>query len=217
MPFSIKRPVIFIQEIFDADEVAHKIEKAKYWNSSDGFVLDNNWFVMSSLLDESRFFLLDSTMSYEDAIRYMVEPLVEEEQLDSGFLQRLQEREKQGSMIFGHSVAIPHAVQYSSNHLVLSIGCCESPIEYQEKEIQVIFLIGLPEHVEEDESILIRMYDEIINITQDAELLQNIAKADSFKTLLRILYRQAKNKKWRKKDAEIRCSDCHCLCITSST
>ena len=55
----------------------------------------------------------------------------------------------------------------------------------------MIFLIGLPRQVESDDNLLIRVYDEIINITQDDEMLDKIAGADCFQTLLRTLYRQA--------------------------
>lgn len=183
-----ERPVIQIHEIFDEQEVMQKIEKAKYWDQMETAVLDNNWFVMTGLLDESRFFVLDNVETYEEAKFCMVNQL--EKQLDEGFLERLEEREAKGAMIFEHSVAIPHAVQFASDKILLAIGVSKNPIKYDaNRDIQVIFLLGLPEQISDDDRLLIRMYDEIINITQNKELLEKMKKVNSYHDLLRILVR----------------------------
>lgn len=183
-----ERPVIQIHEIFDEREIMQKIEKAKYWDQMETSVLDNNWFVMTGLLDESRFFVLDNVETYEEAKFCMVNQL--EKQLDEGFLERLEEREAKGAMIFEHSVAIPHAVQFASDKILLAIGVSKNPIKYDaNRDIQVIFLLGLPEQISDDDRLLIRMYDEIINITQDKELLEKMKKVNSYHDLLRILVR----------------------------
>jgi len=185
------RPVIRIREVFNEQELRHKIEKAKYWDQIDVPVLDNNWFVMASLLDESRFFVLNDAVDYDGAVEEMAKNLTESGQVDEGFILRLREREKKGTMVFDHAVAIPHSVQYAWDKLVLSVGVFPQPLSHNGSEIRVIFMMGLPEQLTEDDSLLIRLYDEIISITQDAELLNKIASADSFQALLRALYRQA--------------------------
>lgn len=185
------RPVIRICEVFNEQELRHKIEKAKYWDQIDVPVLDNNWFVMASLLDESRFFVLNSAEDYDSAVEEMTKSLAESGQVDDGFILRLREREKKGTMVFDHAVAIPHSVQYVWDKLVLAIGVFPKPLRHNGSEIRVIFLMGLPEQLTEDDSLLIRLYDEIISITQDTGLLDKIASADSFQALLRALYRQA--------------------------
>lgn len=183
-----ERPVIQIHEIFDEQEIMQKIEKAKYWDQMEASVLDNNWFVMTGLLDESRFFVLNDIETYEEAKFCMVNQL--EKQLDEGFLERLEEREAKGAMIFEHSVAIPHAVQFASDKILLAIGVSKKPIKYDaNRDIQVIFLLGLPEQISDDDRLLIRMYDEIINITQDKELLEKMKNVNSYHDLLRILVR----------------------------
>lgn len=185
------RPVIRIREVFNEQELRHKIEKAKYWDQIDVPVLDNNWFVMASLLDESRFFVLDHAVDYDSAIEEMTKSLTKSGQVDADFILRLREREKKGTMVFDHAVAIPHSVQYAWDKLVLAVGVFPKPLKHNGSEIRVIFLMGLPEQLTEDDSLLIRLYDEIISITQDTELLNKIASADSFQALLRALYRQA--------------------------
>ncbi|MGN1015100.1 MAG: BglG family transcription antiterminator [Butyricicoccus sp.] len=184
------RPIIRIHEIFNDRELLHKIEKAKYWDQVDVPILDNNWFVMTGLLEENRFFVLDNVQSYEEAVDRMVSQLTESGQLDDGFAERLRERERRGTMVFDHSIAIPHSVQYAGDKLVLAIGVFPQPLQYRDHEIRVIFLLGLPEQIATEDNFLIRVYDEIITIAQDEGMLNRIAAADSFSALLRALYRQ---------------------------
>jgi lichenan operon transcriptional antiterminator len=189
--FECDRPVIQINEIFNEQELRRKIDKARYWSQTSIPVLDNNWFVMTGLLDESRFFVLDKAANYDEGIAEMVLSLTAQGQLDEGFLDRLVEREKKGTMAFDHSIALPHSVQYANDQLLLAIGVFPEPKIHKGHEISVIFLLALPEHIGEGDNLLIRIYDEIISISQDEELLHKIASAGSYIDLLRVLYRQA--------------------------
>ena len=186
---SCRRPVIRIHEIFNDQELLHKIEKAKYWDHVNVPVLDSNWFVMTGLMDENRFFVLDDVTDYQTAIDRMVSSLTQNGQLDAGFADRLAEREQKGTMVFGNSVAIPHSVQYASDKLMLAVGILPQAIQHNGQEIRMIFLLGLPRLVESDDTLLIRVYDEIISITKDAELLDKVCSAATFSDLLRVLYR----------------------------
>ena len=191
LPCRPEKPVIFIREIFNEQELRHKIEKVKYWDQVEVPILDNNWFVMVGLLDESRFFVLDRTENYDQALERMALALTDQGQVDGGFLDRLRQREKIGSTVFDRSVAIPHSVQYAGDRLVLAIGACPRPIREGEQEIKAIFLLGLPEDAESDDALLIRVYEEIISAAKDSGLLEKISQANNFQALLRALYRHA--------------------------
>ena len=191
IPCPTDRPVIRIREVFNEQALRQKIEKAKYWDRVDVPILDDNWFVMGGLLDESRFFPLDASDSYETALEKMIRALTDAGQLDEGFSERLREREKLGSMAFDHDVAIPHTIQYAGNRLVLAIGTFPKAVSYGGQDIRVIFLMGVPEAADADDGMLIRVYEEIISVAQEPELLAKVADARDFQSLLRALYRQA--------------------------
>lgn len=191
LPCRTEQPVIFIHEIFNEQDLRHKIEKAKYWDQVDVPVLDNNWFVMVGLLDESRFFRFTGGESYEEAVERMVASLVRQGEVDEGFARRLREREKMGTMAFDHAVAIPHTVQKSGDRLVLAVGTFPRPARYQGRDIRLIFLMALPERITSEDGLLIRVYEEIISLTRDGALLDKITGAEDFQALLRALYRQA--------------------------
>jgi len=190
LPFECSRPIIQIREIFNERELYHKIEKAKYWDKVDVPVIDNNWFVINGLLDENRFFLFDENESYEEAVSHMANSLTDQGYVDEGFLTRLKEREEKGTMIFDRSIALPHTVQCAGDKLVMAIGVCQKGVKHADQDISIIILLGFPEENELDDQLVIRIYDEIISIAQDAGLRKKIAKAESFQELLRVLYRQ---------------------------
>ena len=191
LPCRTELPVIFIHEIFNEQELRHKIEKAKYWDQVDVPVLDSNWFVMAGLLDESRFFVLDGAESYAGAVRRMAEALAARGEVDAGFPARLEAREKIGSTVFDRSVALPHSVQTAGDRLILSVGVCPEPIGQDGQEVRVVFLLALPEDASKDDALLIRVYEELLSIAKDPDLLDKIASARTFQELLRALYRQA--------------------------
>ena len=191
LPCTTERPVIRIREVFNEQALRQKIEKAKYWDWVDVPILDDNWFVMGGLLDESRFFPLDASDSYETGLGKMVTALTGQGQLDEGFPERLREREKLGAMAFDHDVAIPHTIQYAGPRLVLAIGMFPKAVSYGGQDIRVIFLMGVPETTDSDDGMLVRVYEEIISVAQEAELLEKVANAKDFQSLLRALYRQA--------------------------
>lgn len=185
-----QRPVIQINEIFDEQELRYKLEKARYWDMIELPVLDNNQLVMTGLLSKNRAFILNGYEEYGEAVAYMVRSLTERGYLDEGFLARLEAREQQGTMVFGHSVAIPHTVQYAGERVVFAMGVARQPLRYQEQEVRVIFLLGVPENIDEDDSVLIRVYDEIISIAKDEAVLGRLSEAGSFQELLSALYRR---------------------------
>lgn len=186
---SCNRPVIRIYEIFNEQELFHKIEKVRYWDQIDVPVLDNNWFVMTGLLDKSRFFLLDACQTYQDALAYMTGELEKCGYVDDGFFDRLCRREEKGTMVLD-AVAIPHSTQTVSSKLILSIGVFHKPMQYQNHHIRIIFMLALPQNTNKEDDLLLRVYDEIIHITQDAQMIEKIASARDFQTLLQALYRQ---------------------------
>ena len=190
LPCRTERPVIHIREGFNEQELRHKIEKARYWDQVDVPMLDNNWFVMVGLLDESRFFVLDDVDTYDRALERMASSLIAQGQADPKFLSRLRAREEIGSTVFDNQVAIPHTVQSAGDKLVLAVGVCPRPVRQGKREVRTIFLMGLPKDAGQD-TLLLRVYEEIISIAKDKPLLDKITSADSFPALLRALYRQA--------------------------
>jgi lichenan operon transcriptional antiterminator len=190
IPFECNRPILYIHEIFDEADLRKRLQKVRYWHQSDMEMVDDNWYVMADVLEEDTFFILDEYDNYQEALNAMMDQLTEKGYLDNEFAQRIWQREEKGSMIFEHAIAIPHTIQMATDSFVLAIGISKKPLEYKGRNAQIIFLMGLPDTVEENGDLLIRLYDEIMTIVKDEELIANITKSSSFAQLLRVLYKR---------------------------
>ncbi|MEE8884957.1 MAG: PTS sugar transporter subunit IIA [Eubacteriales bacterium] len=189
LPMKTSAQVIYIHEIFNEEELRTRIRKAKYLPHGKNTPIDDNWFVMTTILDPDKFFVLRGYDSYEAALQHMVSSLQEKGELDEEFGERLIKREEEGTMAVGDGAAIPHAINKAQKRMILAIGVLPDPVTYKGQEIRIIFLMGLPEKTNNDE-LLVRIYDEILAILNDKELFDRITAADSYPNLLRVLYKR---------------------------
>ncbi|MGX8688646.1 MAG: BglG family transcription antiterminator, partial [bacterium] len=190
LPFRSPKPVIRIREIFDEKELKQKLEKARYWDRVDIPVLDDNQFIMSSLLDENKVFFFEKGRSYTDALDEMTEILTDEDYIDEGFGKRLSEREEKGTMVFDNGVAIPHGIQKANDRMLLAMGIFEEPAPYKGQKVRIIFYMALPEESDADDMLMIRVYDELLEISRNTAMLDAITKTRNYQELLRILYKK---------------------------
>ena len=190
LPFRSPKPVIRIREIFDEKELKQKLEKARYWDRVDIPVLDDNQFIMSSLLDENKVFFFEKGRSYTDALDEMTEILTDEDYIDEGFGKRLSEREEKGTMVFDNGVAIPHGIQTANDRMLLAMGIFEEPAPYKGQKVRIIFYMALPEESDADDMLMIRVYDELLEISRNTAMLDAISKTRNYQELLRILYKK---------------------------
>ena len=138
---------------------------------------------MAGFLDQEQFFYFDKETNYEKALEVIIDKLTYDGLVDDGFKERMEEREKMGTMVFDNAIALPHAIQHAGDRI--------KPIRHRDSDIRVIFLLGIPDNIDGNDNVLVRVYDEIITISQDSELLDRIASSASYKDLQRALYRQA--------------------------
>ena len=191
LPFKPEKPVIRIREIFDEKELKHKLEKVRYWDQVEMPILDDNQYIMSSLLDEDRVFFFEKGRSYTDALQEMLDILTDEGQIDEGFGERLFEREEKGTMVFDNGVAIPHGIQTANDRMLLAIGIFEEATEHKGHPVRIIFFMALPEQSDADDMLMIRVYDELLEISRDTALLKAIAGTQTWPELMRVLYKKA--------------------------
>lgn len=154
-------------------------------------ILDDNQYIMSSLLDEDRVFFFEKGRSYTDALQEMLDILTDEGQIDEGFGERLFEREEKGTMVFDNGVAIPHGIQTANDRMLLAIGIFEEATEHKGHPVRIIFFMALPEQSDADDMLMIRVYDELLEISRDTALLKAIAGTQTWPELMRVLYKKA--------------------------
>ncbi len=181
LPFESKKQIIRIKDIFDEKELLLHIQKVKYLEKVDFLGEETSGVsLIAALLEEDTFFLLDEKKSY-------LEKLTEKGFVDEQFWERISEREKNSTMVFGHNVAFPHTVnKQREGKLVFALGVSTKKLKSECGEnVQLIFLLALPKNKELDDSVLVRIYDEMISIAQNEQYIAEITKAENYKQLVR--------------------------------
>lgn len=188
IPLETKKQIIRIKDIFDEKELLLHIQKVKYLEKVDFLGEETSGVsLIAALLEENTFFLLDEKKGYLDNTKMMIEHLTKQELVDKQFEQRILQREQNSTMVFGHNVAFPHTInEQREGKLVLALGVCPKNLPSESgEEVKLIFLLALPKEKELDDSVLVRIYDELISIAQNEEYIAEITKAENYKQLVR--------------------------------
>lgn len=186
LPFSTKKPILKIKDIFDEKELLLHMQRMKYLEKIDLIGTSTGGLsLIAALLEEDKFFLLNEKKSYLENTRIMIKYLIEKEYVDNNFWERIKEREENSTMIFGSGIAFPHTINKKENgKLVFALGVSSKKLA-DEKEVKLIFLLALPESKELDDSVLVRIYDEMISIAQNEDYIESIVKSKDYKQLVR--------------------------------
>ena len=180
--------VIYIHEIFDENEFKNKLRQAKFCKGTDAAILDDNWYVMANILKEDTFFNLSEQEDYTSALNYIIDTLEKRGYVDADFKERVWEKESRSSMTIDN-IAIPHAVQKAGDSIVLSVGVFRKPMPYKEDNIQIIFLLALPEEIR-DENRLVCVYDEIMSLVKNDEMIEKITQSENYIDFMKVLYKR---------------------------
>ena len=184
LDISTKSEIIYIKDVLDRTELKRKIDLLKYSENKDISFIKGMDSIMLGILAENRFFVLDKSYSYSENVNMMIDILENEGHLDSGFKERIRKREEKSSMIFEDTVAFPHTINYASKNIELALGVVpENMSDEKGKDIKLVFLLGLPED-DGDDTVLVKIYDEIIKIASDKDLVEEISKIENYKDLL---------------------------------
>lgn len=182
---NIDTPIIYMKEIFDEHEFRNQIEQVKFTEKLEVPLLQGVDSILLSILDEDKFFVLDNSLSYDDNISFMVDSLYDNGYLDENFKERLKIREDNSTMVFDKHIAIPHVVNYKSDNIVLALGVFDDSLIVEEnRDVKLVFLLGIPEELGENEIFLIKIYNEIISIAKDENKIKEISKLKKYKDLV---------------------------------
>lgn len=174
-------PIVMINEIFDEHSVAKKIEEVMYVHHLPFNNNDVHSSFIKKLVDKDKFFVLNSEKSYKENVYDMVHALISKGIFDSGYHQRLIEREKKGSLVFDNYIAFPHTHNTLSSKIELAIGVFPKAVTADNKKVKIVFLLGVPEQESiNTEHLLVKIYDEIIRIANDKALLSNLIKSTDY-------------------------------------
>ncbi|MDR4950020.1 BglG family transcription antiterminator [Neobacillus cucumis] len=187
LAFETEAPLIQINEIFDEKRISQQIERVTYLQKFKLKDKGNDHSIIKLLTNEDKYFILDSQKDYRENVRVMIDDLVLKGYLDEGFEERLRARAEKGSMVFDQYIALPHTVNHNSNTIELALGVFPESVMSDGKEIKLVFLLGIPGQTDHDASLLVKIYDEIIRIAANKQLVHQLAETTSYEELSRYL------------------------------
>jgi lichenan operon transcriptional antiterminator len=180
--FNTRTTIIYLEKIFDEEELKKRIKSIKYIDKLEMPSMQGMDSILLSILDEDTFFVLDNELSYQENIDYMIDNLYSKGYVDEGFKERIRKREEKSTMKFNEFIAFPHTINYENDEIVVSLGIFPEKIG-ENNQRKLVFLVGLPEKTDDD-TLLVKIYDEIIAIANDKNTVEAISKVKSYKDLI---------------------------------
>lgn len=178
-----KTSVVFMDEVFDREYIQRKFENMRYLSEAGRTIRKGIDSLFMNLLDETRFFVLDQESSYDENVDRMARALTNQGELDAGFAQRVREREKYSTMVLDQNIAFPHTKNMLSK-LTLAMGVFPDMLKDDKYgNIRIIILLGIPESMEDD-TVLVRLYDDILSIGKKPDVIPKIQKMESYREFL---------------------------------
>ena len=129
-------------------------------------------------LDENRFVRLPTDAGYPEATQLLIDALRKAGLVGEGFEAAIAAREARATMQLDDRLAFPHATDPTLVTPVCALGVV--PRADSEAGIRVVFLMAVPQKVAYDDTVLIRVYDEIIRLGGNAAAVAKISRLTSY-------------------------------------
>lgn len=161
-------PVVRISAAFRVDELRGKLQASLVEKDIlNGTCHFNYW----------RF---ENGETYLTGVQHLIKTRIADGELTEDFLTAWWDREAQGSCVFENGIAMPHVVDRSSKpRILLQIGVFQRPVKYQDREVQMVFLIGIPNNLNHLLSkTLSEVYDLVFQVASNQNIYQGLLNFD---------------------------------------
>lgn len=100
------------------------------------------------------------------------------------FRELVERREQAAQTAFGNLVAMPHPIQTVTSETFVCVGVLERPIEWDEQQVQVVFLVSISKERNKD---LSQFYGSMAKLVMNSEAVQELVENQTFSELLLLL------------------------------
>lgn len=169
-------PIVRSSNIFRTTERVAKVFVAQVYKE----IRDNNcYFTIKAIASQD---------GYWQANYKMIEEQIAIGQLNEGFLDNWQQRERKTNNVFENAIALPHAIDTSKHQCIFfEIGVFDHIVDYNNGQVRIVFLIGIPSKLDQElQRTLATLYDMIATISQNKEMYQNLLNYDPQQSLMQI-------------------------------
>lgn len=174
-------PVIELGQVFDEAELVKQLSRIRFRRQADLQLAGAGPSLLVSMLDPDRFLALPAGTDYWQATTVLVDRLESLGLVDSTFGGALAEREKDATMVLNDQVGFPHATIPGADQVAFAMAVI--PHSPHEQGVRAVFVMGVPDKRDYDDTILIAVYDEIIRLASAPSLLTAMSRLTSHEQL----------------------------------
>ena len=161
----LKSPVVHLTNLFDDQWLQDEWQRVSRYHQKN----------LETIV--LKFVRLSKEATYQDYLKEMGSSLEKEGLVDSDFLKRILDREKQQSTIFGNGIGFPHTINQLDTQTILMLGVLDQVHQEGSAAVECIFMVAIPQKVEgQMETELLELYDDIFRIAGDSYLKLELEK-----------------------------------------
>lgn len=174
--------VIYIENILDHQLLKLKIEQFLIYKDVSSEKLRNR-SLLTAFICEDDIYHFNKPTTYEHVVAFLAQSLIEEGKIEPSLLSKIKAREEKKPTVIGR-IGFPH-ISYSGSNVYVKIALLDRPLNNY-PDLKICILIITPEQ-EANETILIRLYEEVMAISINRYLLEAIQKETSYVNFVHLL------------------------------
>lgn len=182
-------PIVKITSIFDDSQLKGEIESQVFLSKSNKVEINNGKNILDRILDKNLVFYLKGNSLMEN-IECMLDNLINKKIVSNDFKKRVIEREKKAGTAFGGYIALPHAIDEKVNEVIVSYGILDKLNVVDGKEVGLLILMAIPSENKHSQEMIVKTYEEIINLSNNKKVVQNLIKTKSYEEFEKVLRRR---------------------------
>lgn len=183
-------PIIKLDIFFEEDELRKRIKNRFVMSKNTAWEVGSNVSIVNMATKPNLFFKTNLD-DYIDILKEIIGKLFNQREVDEGYLDRVLDREATYPTTFANGVAMPHAINKGGERLMIAIIIPEKEVNYENSDVRIIFMLLIPEIMDESPEVLIKTYEEILKICQNEDLLGKVINAKDYFELTNVLVKEA--------------------------
>ncbi|NFO05451.1 transcription antiterminator [Clostridium botulinum] len=181
--------IVKITSIFDESQLKGEIESQIFLNKTNEKTNDTEQYILNGMLDKKLVFYLNKN-NFMDNLEDMLDSLIKSNIVSNEYKNRVIAREKKAGTAFGGYIALPHAVDEKVNSVIVSYGILDNLIMVDGKEVGLIILLVIPSESQNSQDVIVKTYQEIIDLSSDKKIVQKLIKSKNYKEFKEVLGRR---------------------------
>lgn len=174
--------IIYIENVFNEKHFKLRIEQFLIYKDISNKEVFNRSVILD-FINERDFYHLSDADDYYSVIQFLASEMIDEQRVDSKFDQTIIEREILKSTI-NKAVGFPHAT-HSMEGIQIKVALLDNTIKSY-PDLKMVILIATPKTIN-NETLLIRIYEEVLSITKNTYLTKKITNQTDFEDFVYLL------------------------------